>query len=400
MFRSILTPRVYIKSNTVKKRIQLTVSVITGILLPNLLQAQSAADEIHSMQSVLDTLYDEMIPLCGQLIGVGRGIAGFAATWYIASRVWGHIARAEPVDFYPLFRPFVLGFAVLVFPSVIAMINGVMKPTVSATSIMVTDSDKAIAALLKLKEDAIKKTVYWQMYVGESGEGDRDKWYRYTYNEDPSDEGWMEGIGNSVSFAMSKYYYNFKNSIKEFLSEVLKVLYEAAALCINTIRTFHLVVLAILGPLVFGIAVFDGFQHTLSVWLARYLNIFLWLPVANIFGAIMGKVQENMLKLDISQVQSQGDTFFSPTDMGYLIFMIIGIAGYFTVPSVANYIIYAGGSNTLLHKVSSGFSSSTRSITSSASSIAGDAYGNAKSFMTGGYQASSGDYFKDKVSGK
>ena len=31
--------------------------------------------------------------------------------------------------------------------------------------------------------------------------------------------------------------------------------------------------------------------------------------------------------------------------------MIIGIIGYFTVPSVANYIIHAGGGNTLLYKV-------------------------------------------------
>jgi len=364
-----------------------------------LLQA-GVADEIHSMQSVLDQLYTDMLPLCSRLIGVGRGLAGFAATWYIASRVWGHIARAEPIDFYPLFRPFVLGFAVLIFPAVIAMINGVMQPTVSATSAMVTDSDKAITELLKMKEAAIKKTVYWQMYVGQSGEGDRDKWYRYTYNEDPSDEGWIEGIGNSVSFAMSKYYYNFKNGIKEFLSEVLKVLYEAAALCINTIRTFHLLVLAILGPLVFGIAVFDGFQHTLTVWIARYLNIFLWLPVANIFGAVMGKIQENMLKLDISQIQDQGNTFFSSADMAYLIFMIIGIAGYFTVPSVANYIIYAGGSNSLLHKVTTGFSNTTRSLVSNTSSFAADAYGNTKEFFGGGYQSASGEYFKDKISGK
>lgn len=93
----------------------------------------------------------------------------------------GHIARAEPVDFYPLFRPFVLGFAVLIFPSVIAMINGVMKPTVTATAAMVTDSDKAVAQLLTMKEEAIKKTAYWQMYVGPNGSGDRDKWYKYNY---------------------------------------------------------------------------------------------------------------------------------------------------------------------------------------------------------------------------
>ena len=31
---------------------------------------------------------------------------------------------------------------------------------------------------------------------------------------------------------------------------------------------------------------------TLTVWIARYVNIFLWLPVANIFGSVIGKVQE------------------------------------------------------------------------------------------------------------
>jgi tetrahydromethanopterin S-methyltransferase subunit C len=99
--------------------------------------------------------------------------------------------------------------------------------------------------------------------------------------------------------------------------------------------------------------VFDGFQFTLSTWLAKYVNVFLWLPVANIFGAIIGKVQENMLKLDIQQVNQAGDTFFSSTDTAYLIFLLIGTIGYFTVPSVAGYIINPGGGNGLLNKVNS-----------------------------------------------
>jgi len=371
------------------------------------------AGEIKSLHAVLDQLYTDMMPLCSGLISVGRGLAGFAALWWIASRVWRHLANAEPIDFYPLFRPFVLGFAVMIFPSIIALINGIMQPTVSGTETMVTDTDKAIATLLQAKEDAIKKTVYWQMYVGSSGEGDRDKWYQYTYNEDPSQEGWVAGVGNSVSFAMSKLYYNFKNSIKEFLSEVLKVLYEAAALCINTIRTFQLIVLAILGPLVFGLSVFDGFQHSLRHWIARYINTFLWLPVANIFGAIMGKIQENMLKLDISQIQDQGDTFFSSTDMAYLVFLIIGIAGYFTVPGVANYIIHAGGGNGLLYRTTSAFNTtvSTAANTTSAVTTAGiDRMGrglqniaNTPGYIREGYKSAgsgSSDYMKDKIAGK
>ncbi|NEW82787.1 MAG: conjugative transposon protein TraJ [Mariniphaga sp.] len=376
---------------------------VAGMILPYISRGQALANEMNGLQGVLDQLYEEMMPLCSKLIGVGQGIAGFAATWYIASRIWRHIANAEPVDFYPLFRPFVIGFCVMIFPSVLAMINGVMKPTVTATSEMVKDSDKAIALLLQKKEEAIRKTATWQMYVGESGNGDRDRWYKYTHdNADPSGEGILDGVGNDIKFAMSKASYNFRNSVKEWMSEVLLVLFEAAALCINTLRTFQLIVLAILGPLVFGIAVFDGFQHTLTVWIARYINIFLWLPVANIFGSIIGKIQEKMLELDISQVQDYGDTFFSRTDMAYLVFMVMGIVGYFTVPSVANYIVHAGGGGALSQKVTSLFSSSSRSVVSMTSAGAGmamDAMGNAAGRMSqsmAGHGTSS-PYFKENA---
>lgn len=377
------------------------------LLMPSILWAQGFAGDVRSLHSVLDKLYSEMLPLCSKLIAVGRAIAGFAAIWYIASRVWRHMASAEPIDFYPLFRPFVLGFCVLIFPSVIAMINGVMQPTVTGTASMVKGSDNAIALLLKQKEEAIKKTSVWQMYVGETGSGDRDKWYKYTHpgGNPAAGGGILEGIGNDIKFAMAKASYNFRNSVKQWMSELLRILFEAAALCINTIRTFYLIVLAILGPIVFGIAVFDGFQHTLTVWLARYINIFLWLPVANIFGAIIGKIQENMLKVDISQVRNYGDTFFSPTDTAYLIFMVIGIVGYFTVPSVANYIVNAGGDNTFLNRVYSMTATTTRStvnMLSSGAGMAADTLGNAASRISGNMSSNglTNDYFKDKLTGR
>jgi conjugative transposon TraJ protein len=373
-----------------------------ALLLPVVSQAQSLGDEMSSLHAVLDQLYDEMMPLCNNLLGVGQGIAGFAAIWYIASRVWRHIANAEPIDFYPLFRPFVIGFCIMIFPSVLYMINGVMKPTVTATAAMVEGSNKAIDLLLRKKEEAIKSTNTWQMYVGESGDGNQDRWYKYTHdNADPSEEGMIDGVGNDIKFAMSKASYNFRNSVKEWLSEVLRVLFEAASLCIDTLRTFQLVVLSVLGPLVFGIAVFDGFQHTLTVWLARYINIYLWLPVANIFGGIIGKIQEKMLEIDISQVNNYGDTFFSRTDMAYLIFMIIGIVGYFTVPSVANYIVHAGGGGALGQKVTSIFGGSTSSVinlTSQSTGMALDVMGNAAGKMSQSMSSSaqSSPHFEEK----
>jgi conjugative transposon TraJ protein len=376
--------------------------VLSALLLPFLSRAQGLGDNMQSLHVVLDQLYDEMMPLCSNLLAVGQGIAGFGTIWYIASRVWRHIAAAEPIDFYPLFRPFVIGFCIMIFPSILALINGVMKPTVTATAAMVTGSNNAIAVLLKEKEKAVRQTDPWKMYVGAAGTGDRDKWYKYTHDgADPSDEGMLAGIGNDVKFAMEKASYSFRNSVKQWMSEVLRILFESAALCIDTLRTFQMVVLSILGPLVFGIAVFDGFQHTLTVWLARYINIYLWLPVANIFGSIIGKIQELMLKLDLSQVQSTGDTFFSSTDIAYLIFMIIGIIGYFTVPSVANYIVHAGGGGALSQKATTLLSTSAVSVvskTSQGTTMVLDSMGNAAGRMSQSMSASgaSGPYFQEK----
>jgi conjugative transposon TraJ protein len=124
---------------------------VTGILFPLFSRAEGLATDIHGLQATLDGVYNDMFPMCGQLIGVGQAIAGFGALWYIAARVYRQIASAEPIDFYPLLRPFALGLCILLFPTVITVINGVMSPTVSATGGMVKNSDAAIVRLLKAK---------------------------------------------------------------------------------------------------------------------------------------------------------------------------------------------------------------------------------------------------------
>jgi conjugative transposon TraJ protein len=383
--------------------IKVAVIATLGVLLPNISFCQDYTGEVESFQSVLERLYEEMLPLCSRLIDVGRGLAGFGAMWYIASRIWRHIANAEPVDFYPLLRPFALGLAILLFPSVLTLINSVLKPTVTGTAAMMEGSNNAIAYLLKKKEEAIRQTPAWQMYVGIDGGGDRDKWYRYTH-PDGTEEGVLDGIGNDIKFAMAKASYNFRNSIKQWMSEILHVLYAAAALCINTIRTFYLIVLAILGPIVFGFSVFDGLTHTLTIWIARYINVFLWLPVANIFGSIIGKIQENMLKMDIQQVNQYGDTFFNSSDTAYLIFMIIGIVGYFTVPSVASYIVHASGANALLYKttslVSGGAQTAVSKTTGGATSMVTPSTGDQVSRSSTSDQYRNNGYMHNKLSGQ
>jgi len=348
------------------KRITTTV---VCICLPGLLFAQDSglAGEIGGLQATLNMVYNAMIVNCSELIGIGRGIAGFGALCYIAYRVWGHIARAEPIDFFPLLRPFAIGLAITLFPAVIGLINGIMQPTVAGTAALVTDSNQAVASLLAQKQAALQQSNDWQMYVGSGGNGDEEKWEQLSGD---ADNGALSSLSNPIKFQLAKASYNLKNSIKVWLSELLQVLFEAAALCINTVRTFYLIILAIIGPLVFGLSVFDGLHHILIGWFARYINVFLWLPIANIFGSLINQIQQQMLQLDIAQLQASGQTSFGSTDAAYLIFLILAIVGYFTVPSVANYIINAGSMGGHLSKATNQFNSAVNTTTTAITNAA------------------------------
>jgi conjugative transposon TraJ protein len=319
---------------------------------------------LAGLQGTLNTVFQTMLGKCGELVGVGQSIAGFAALWYIAYRVWGHLARAEEIDFFPLLRPFAIGVALMVYPAVVGVMNGVLQPTVDGTNALVADSNQAIGNLLQQKQALMEQGAEWQMYVGPDGSGSLDKWESLSGQ---TDSGMFSGVANWAKFEMAKAAYNLKNSFKVILSELLEVGYEAAALCINTVRIFYLVVLAIVGPLVFGLAVFDGFHHVLVAWVAKYIHIFLWLPVANILGSLLGQVQQEMLKVDISQLQSTGQTWFGPTDAAYLVFLLMGIVGYFTVPSITQHIITVfpqGGAH--LTKVTNQTSQVTSTVTTAA----------------------------------
>jgi conjugative transposon TraJ protein len=306
--------------------------LLAAVLLPIIANAQdpgeAVADKIYSLNSVLDKLFDEMLPLCSRMMDIGRAIAGLAALFYIGTRVWKHLANAEPIDFYPLLRPFAIGMAILLFPSVIALMNGVLQPTVEATAAMSKDSHKAIQWSLDQKEKAIRESAP----VGSLGGTGSDDMQKY---EQPG--GTDDGGGLFSAFSI----FSFESAVKRMIRDFFSILYSAAALCINTVRTFYLIVLVILGPLVFGLSVFDGFQNTLSSWFSRYVNVFMWLPVANIFGAISSKILENMMLLD--------QDFFS--SVAYIVFMVICIIGYTTVPTVAGYIVQAGELDAFRSKV-------------------------------------------------
>ena len=297
------------------------------------------AVDFDNLHQVLRVLYDEMMPLCGNMTGVAKGIAGLGALFYVAAKVWQSLARAEAIDVYPLLRPFALGLCIMFFPTfVLGTINTVLSPVVKGCNqLMETqtfDMNEYRAQKDRLEYEALMRSPE-TAYLASDEEFDRQL---EELGWSPSDMVTMTGM------YMDRAAYNIKKSVRDWFRELLEILFQAAGLIIDTLRTFFLIVLSILGPLAFALSVYDGFQSTLTQWFSRYISIYLWLPVSDLFSSVLARIQTLMLQKDIERLS---DPNFIPDGSStiYVIFMIIGIVGYFTIPTVASWIVSAGGTS-------------------------------------------------------
>ena len=284
--------------------------------------------KFDNLHQILRSLYEQMMPLCGDMAGVAKGIAGLGALFYVAYRVWQSLARAEPIDVFPMLRPFAIGLCIMFFPTVVlGTINSILSPVVQGTAKMLEaetlDMNRYREQKDKLEYEAMVRNP--------------ETAYLVSNGWSPSDMVTMAGM------YIDRGMYNMKKSIRDFFREILELLFQAAALVIDTVRTFFLVVLAILGPIAFALSVWDGFQNTLTQWICRYIQVYLWLPVSDMFSTILAKIQVLMLQNDIERMQADPNFSLDSSDGVYIVFLCIGIIGYFTIPTVAGWIIQAGG---------------------------------------------------------
>ena len=96
--------------------------------------------EWNNLHEVLRSLYDDMMPLAGDMVAVAKGLAGLGALFYVALKVWQALSRAEPIDVFPLLRPFALGLCIMFFPTIVlGTINAVLSPVVTGTHAILED---------------------------------------------------------------------------------------------------------------------------------------------------------------------------------------------------------------------------------------------------------------------
>lgn len=297
---------------------------------------QALTPTYTNLQALIAGLYTDMMPLAAKMISVGNGIAGLGAMIYIFYRLWPVLAGSEQLDFLPLMRPFAIAFLLMFYMGFVDLMNAVLSPVVNHTSTMANYQNQAVFNNIKRKTELLKE---------------KDK--RAKYVQDEEMESSLSMIAAKIGAAgefLKSIPEKVETAFRQMLAEILELFFYAAGLIINAIRTFYLIMLVIIGPLAIGFSVFPGFEGTFSSWIARYVQIYMWLPIANILGAILARFQALMVEQDIQRLMANGD--YDGADMGYMVFLLFGICSYMTIPSVASWIIESSGAGRALRSTS------------------------------------------------
>jgi len=322
--------------------------------------------EWNNLHELLRSLYDDMMPLAADMVAVAKGLAGLGALFYVALKVWQSLSRAEPIDVFPLLRPFALGLCIMFFPTIVlGTVNGILSPVVTGTHSILENQVLDLNVLQQQKDrleyEAMVRNPETAYMVSDEA-----------YDKKLEELGWSPSdIGTMAGMYMDRTAYKLEKMIKDWFRNLLEILFQAAALVIDTIRTFFLIVLSILGPIAFAISVWDGFQSTLSQWFTRYISVYLWLPVSDLFSSMLARIQSLILERDIAMLS---DPNFIPdtSNTVYIIFMIIGIVGYFTIPTVTGWIIQAGGAGNFTRNVNQAAMKAGNIASAGAGSAAGN----------------------------
>lgn len=112
----------------------------------------------------------------------------------------------------------------------------------------------------------------------------------------------------------------------------------------------YLTILTLLGPFVFAIAVIPSFGHSVSGWIARYIQVAFWIPIGQLIMflnyQILGRIT------DLTAGYDFGEKYVM------IVALVVCIMNVKAVPQIAAYVVESSGDNGA--KAASGFSNVAR----------------------------------------
>jgi len=268
------------------------------------------------------------------LVNMARAIGGIAAFLYISKRIYEQLIADNPISLLPLLRPFALVLVISFWGPFVQLLMVPTKGLTKLSEAIYADKKHLVAQRLEEKQDAI---FYADLPA-------------FQENQEKEATLWDKGINmllttyNIISGRALQHQINFY--FMDGIRQLMESLFEAIVYLIAFLRTVFCVLLVIFGPLVFAVSIFDGFQDNYLGWIARFINVNLYLPIALVILALVQEILIYVLEAEIASIKSALIYMPSMYYVSNLVVPLCGIVGLVMVPKIASWIISASGTST------------------------------------------------------
>ena len=262
-------------------------------------------------------------------------LCGMFALIYFGNLLMKTWAKGSPIDFHILIRPFVIGIVIMNFSLVYNLVDGILSPINAYTENLAVDKKE----LLKEKEKLEKvRTEFREKEAALEAEGT-------TF--------WSNIFKvSSVTTFFEHLLDNCINLLLKSLEYFASIIFGAIKLTLRVVSYAFRIILIVLGPFAFAMSVLPAFKSNWTSWLGKYINVCLFIPIANIMDVIINKLNVLLTQTHIEYYKeaisaltdsmSSVDSSLMSITISYIIFLIAFIILYLMIPNIASYIVSAG----------------------------------------------------------
>ncbi|MBQ0081503.1 MAG: hypothetical protein KBS95_08165 [Alistipes sp.] len=287
-----------------------------------------------TLSDLLFNLHTKMLSVVEPMCHVAQGMAALAVLFKVSFHIYRSMSMGEPLlgAALSMVRSLLVLLCIALFPSlVIGGLNGILSPLSSGTQLMLEKNREKMEDVHEQYEMKLREKISsddGQGYVLDDEEFNR-RMQRMGILEAPE----------MLSMVMERSAFHLRERALRLLREILRILYDSMTLCLNTLRTFFLVILSIVGPISFAISIWKGFEITLPYWISKYVSVYLWLPLGNILSALMERIECMVIENDLAAITSGQDISQEASDAFWIAFSLMGIVGFRMVPHLSSWII-------------------------------------------------------------
>lgn len=131
------------------------------------------------------------------------------------------------------------------------------------------------------------------------------------------------------------------NNVGNIISALISIIVKLVQYILLAVSSIYLIILGLIGPFVFALSLMPGFGNNISVWIARYIQISFWCPMAGLIDYVNFKLKDAMFT-----------AFWSAPNVAQLGFPLhlivmdlVTLICLLAVPQMASWIISGSGAS-------------------------------------------------------